>query len=128
MGGAAMPTAETRYATPLGPTNRSPVTILQGTVRENGACRFIGRDETELERTRTMDFSFIVDLSNPVSFFNAFAFVCCLLSMLSGLKIKSLFDDGRWPSSIIMMVVVLIVIGFISHYAYDYMIELVMDH
>ncbi len=73
-----------------------------------------------------MDFSYVVDLSNPESFFNAFAFVCCLMSMLSGLKIKSLFEDGRWPSSIILMVVLLIVIGFISHHAYDYLLELVI--
>ena len=72
-----------------------------------------------------MNFSDIVNLSNPQSFFNAFAFTCCLISMIAGVKAKTYFIEGKAAQAIILLIVLFVLVGFISHHSFSYLNALI---
>jgi hypothetical protein len=71
-----------------------------------------------------MNYADLVDLSNPQSFFNAFAFACCLISLLAGVQVRALFEKGRFPQSAFLLVVLFVFVGFMSHYSFHFLSQL----
>jgi hypothetical protein len=72
-----------------------------------------------------MNFSDIVNLSNPQPFFNTFALTCCLISMLTGVKAKAFFMGGKVAHAIFLLIVLFVSVGFASHYSFSYLIRLI---
>ena len=72
-----------------------------------------------------MNFSDMVNLSNPQSFFNTFAFACCLISMIAGVKAKTFFIEGKAVLSIFLLIVLFVSVGLVSHYSFSYLNELI---
>ena len=68
-----------------------------------------------------MNYADLLDLSNPQSFFTAFAFACCLVSMIAGVLAKALFARGRFPQSAFLLIVLFVFVGFMSHYSFQFL-------
>jgi hypothetical protein len=72
-----------------------------------------------------MNYTDLVDLSNPQALFTAFAFACCLISMIVGMRAKTLFSNGRLPQSAFLLVTLFVVVGFLSHHSFHYLKNLI---